>query len=184
MDKSFHIVVEGKEDLLFLKGYLSFLKISFSDECFKNLEGWNNLEGYLPTINEKRDKGVKVLIIFDANADRKARTQEINRMLGGVSLPVFLFPNGKSDGALEEVLIKIIAPENQDIFTCFKDYKKCLKERNSGYLLPDNKAKVYAYKEAIGALQKRADQFDSKYWNYDHPALNPLKKFLTKHIGQ
>lgn len=183
MNEKIHIVVEGSEDLLFLKGYFGFLGISFSDRCFKNLGGWNNLDGYMPTVKEKLDKGVNVLIIFDANADRKARVKEINHALGNISLPVFLFPNGKSEGNLEDLLMEIIAPENEDVFICFDDYKKCLKERNPNYIHPDKKGKIYAYKEAIGALQNRADQFDSKYWNYDHPALNPLKKFLTENIG-
>jgi len=60
VDEKFHIVVEGGEDLLFMKGYLRFLEISFSDECFKSLGGWNKLDGYMPNIKEKRDKGVKV----------------------------------------------------------------------------------------------------------------------------
>lgn len=184
MAENFHIVVEGKEDLLFLKGYLGFLGMPFSDECFKSLDGWNNLDGYMPTIEEKRDNGVKALIVFDANADREARTREINRVLGDVGPPVFLFPNDKSDGDLEDVLMEIIVPENRDIFACFEDYKQCLNERNSEYISPDDKAKIYAYKEAIGAFQKGTDQFDSKFWNYDHPALSPLKKFLTRHIGK
>jgi len=184
MAENFHIVVEGKEDLLFLKGYLGFLGMPFSGECFKSLGGWSNLDGYLPTIEEKRDNGVKVLIVFDANADRETRTREINRVLGGIDLPVFLFPNDESDGDLEDVLMQIIAPENRDIFACFEDYKQCLKKCNPEYTSPDDKAKVYAYKEAVGALQKRDDQFDSKYWNYDHPALDPLKDFLTRHIGE
>ena len=184
MDENFHIVVEGGEDLLFLKGYLSFLEIPFSDKCFKDLEGLNKLDGYTPTIKEKQDKGVKVLIIFDANADREERMKEINRMLGGVSLPVFLFSDGESGGDLEDILIKTITSENKDIFICFEDYKKCLKGCNRDYTLPNKKGKVYAYKEAIGALHEKdkENQFDSKYWAFDHPALDPLKKFLTEHI--
>jgi len=184
MEENFHIVVEGGEDLLFLRGCLNSLEIPFSDECFKDLEGWSKLDGYMPTIREKHDKGVKVLIIFDANTDHEARMREINRMLGGISLPVFLFPDGKTGGDLEDILVETIAPENKDIFICFEGYKKCLKERNPDYTLPDKKGKVYAYKEATGALRekKKENQFDPKYWNFDHPALNPLKKFLTENI--
>lgn len=183
VDEKFHIVVEGGEDLLFMKGYLRFLEISFSDECFKSLGGWNKLDGYMPNIKEKRDKGVKVLIVFDANADREARLKEIHRLLGGVNPPVFLFPNDKSAGDLEDVLMEVIAPENRDIFACFEDYKKCLERSNPKYIHPDKKGKIYAYKEALG-VQRTKRQFDSKYWNYDHPALNPLKDFITKRLGE
>lgn len=185
MDENFHIVVEGGEDLLFLKGCLNSLQIPFSDECFKDLEGWKKLDGYMPTIEEKQDKGVKVLIIFDANTDREARMKEINRMLGGVSLPVFLFPDDRSEGDLEDILIKTIAPENKGIFKCFENYKECLGRCNHDYTLPNKKGKVYAYKEATGALRKRdkENQFNPKYWDFGSTALNPLKKFLTEHIG-
>ncbi len=180
-----HIVVEGEEDRRFLKRYLSALGVTVPDGCFDALNGWTNLGGHKPTIKQKQDQGIKVLIIFDANADQEKRIEQIRDVLGSITPPVFLFPDDKSAGGLEDLLLQIIVWEHSGILECFEHYKKCLNERDRDYTLPDTKGKVYAYKEAIGALlEKKENQFDSKYWNYDHPALNPLKKFLTEHIGK
>ncbi|MDD9799882.1 MAG: hypothetical protein OXU29_05415 [Gammaproteobacteria bacterium] len=184
MAENFHIVVEGEEDRRFLKSYLSTLGVTIPDGHLRALNGWTNLDGYKPNIEQKQDQGVKVIIIFDANNSQEKRMKQIRDVLGNITPPVFLFPDDKSAGGLEDLLLQIVIPEYLEVLECFDDYKKCLNKHNHNYTLPDIKGKVYAYKEAIGALQKRADQFDSKYWNYGHPALNPLKKFLTEHIGK
>lgn len=189
MAKKFHIFVEGDEDSRFLKGLLNFLGERLSDDCIKTVGGWTELAGQTQTMQENLDKGISVLVIFDANSNCQERRKEIKEILdakipNGRDLPVFLFPDNRSKGAVEDVLKRIVPSEHQDVFVCFEGYKKCLNERDRNYISPDDKAKIYAYKEAVGALQKREDQFDSKYWNYGHPALNPLKKFLTGHIGK
>jgi len=189
MPAKFRIVTEGEEDLQFLKKYLHFLFGSTaSNGDFKNLKGLGNLSGQVPTIQREIRKGAKVLLILDANSNCQERREHVEKILGrhslGPNFPLFLFPDDRSNGAVEGLLEQIIMPEHESVFACFDGYKKCLNERKRNYTLPDAKAKIYAYKEAVGALQKRDDQFDSKYWNYDHPALDLLKDFLTKHIGK
>jgi len=192
MAKKFHIFVEGKADSTdsrFLKGLLNFLGERLSNDCIKSVGGWTELAGQTQTMQENLDKGISVLVIFDANSNHQKRREEIEEVLdakipNGRDLPVFLFPDDRSNGAVEDLLEQIIMPEHEGVFACFDGYKKCLNERKRNYTLPDAKAKIYAYKEAVGALQKGADPFDSKYWNYDHPALDPLKDFLTRHIGE
>lgn len=189
MANKFRIFVEGHEDSRFLKGYLNFLGKSLSDDCIKIVDGWGKLAGHTQTMQQNLDKGIPVLVMFDANSNYRKRKGEIMEILdakipNGRNLPLFLFPDDQSDGVVENLLEKIIISDHEDIFTCFEGYKKCLNEHKRNYTLPDIKGKVYAYKEAIGALRKRSDQFDSKYWNFNHPALNPLKEFLTRHIGE
>lgn len=186
LDK-FHIVVEGDKDVRFLKGYLSLLRGSpISEKCFKDLKGFGELDGYTPDIKEVLRKRVKVLIVLDANSDYQKRRQETQKILDkgipdGGNLPLFLFPDNQSNGALENLLEQIIIPEHKGIFACFEDYKKCLKECGHDYTPPGMKGKIFAYTEALGAKEKE-HQFDSKYWNFNHHALNPLKAFLTEHI--
>jgi len=188
MAKKFHLFVEGDEDSRFLKGLLNFLGERPSDDCIKIVGGWTKLAGQTQTMQENLDKGISVLVIFDANSNCRKRREEIKEVLdaipNGRDLPVFLFPDDRSNGAVEDLLEQIIMPEHESVFACFDGYKKCLNERKRNYTLPDAKGKIYAYKEAVGALQKRDNQFDSKYWNYDHPALDLLKDFLTQHIGK
>lgn len=190
MEEKFSIFVEGDEDLRFLKGYLNFLGESFSDGHIESIDGWEKLPGHVQKIEENLDKGIPVFIIFDANKNPQKRREEIKKILGRMpngktkNLFLFLFPDDRCDGTLEDLLGRIIIPEHKGIFACFENYIRCLEEKNSEYILPDMKGKMYSYKEAIGALRekKKEHQFDPKYWDFDHSALNPLKKFLTEHI--
>ncbi len=187
MAKKFHIVVEGKEDKLFMTEYLKHLNLSSSvDDMIKNLEGIDKLTGYTQKMQEYWTEDVKILLIVDANSDHRQRRQDIedaiSKEMGGIKLPLFLFPDDKSVGAIEELLVQIILPKHKDIFTCVENYKKCLKSICSKYIVPPLKGKIYGYKEAIGALIEEKP-FDKQYWDYDHSALSPLKKFLTDNIG-
>lgn len=66
------------------------------------------------------------------------------------------------------------------IFECFEGYKQCVSECMSEYKLPDMKAKIYAYKEALGIIQENT--FDLRYWDFENSALEPLKNFLTQNL--
>lgn len=181
MSGNFHIFVEGKEDSFFLQGYLGYLNIPVSSGCVRDVEGEGKLGGQLPTIDQKLNDGVKVLIVFDANSNCEVKRRKIDKILESRNVPVFLFPDNQSGGALEDILEKIIKPEHEGVFTCFENYKACLQEKSSEYVLPDKKGKIYSYKEALGALDK-GQQFAPRYWDFGNSALAPLKDFLTSNI--
>lgn len=207
MDRKFRIIVEGKEDYFFLKNYLShifkdsychieiledlkeeekeesnclihFEKYSLSIDL-KEIDGKTNLDR--EDIRSSIDEGLDIIIVFDANKNTK---EEVSEKLQGLKYELFLFPDNKSKGNLEDLLEQIILPDKQDIFECFKAYKRCLEERKKGYHLPNQKAKIYSYKEALGALAEkhREAQFKPEYWDFDNSALGPLKKFLLNSL--
>ncbi|MDD9885590.1 MAG: hypothetical protein OXU83_00235 [Gammaproteobacteria bacterium] len=197
MEEKFSIFVEGDEDSWFLQGYLDFLGQPFSNVCVKSIDGWGNLAGRTQEMAENLDKGISVLIIFDANANSHKRRGEIKKILNagiqdGKDLPLFLFPDDQSNGAVEDLLGQIIIPEHEGIFTCFENYRRCLKEKNSEYILPGMKGKMYSYKEALGVIQEMQKgrskkeegpkQYTPDYWDFDNPALEPLKAFLMANI--
>ena len=186
MAKNFHIVVEGESDKLFVTEYLQHINLSSSvPEFIKNLDGIGNLAGHTQKMQEHLNDGVKVLLIFDANSNfrkrRKSIEKIINMKINDQNLPLFLFPNNKSRGALENLLEQIIWRKHAGIFECFENYEKCLQDKNNGYILPDMKGKIYAYTEALDAKGK-ANQYRSEYWDFHHSALNPLKTFLIENI--
>ncbi len=181
MAGKFHIVVEGQDDLRFLMEYLGHIGCPLPFACFKDLGGKSLLSGHVQTIRQKLDEETKVIVIHDADEDYAENRKETEGILGNLNVPLFLFPDNKSEGALEDLLEKIIIPEHKGIFVCFEDYIKCLKEKQNGYILPDMKGKIYAYKEAVGALKE--NPFNPHHWDFDNSALTPLKKFLTKHIS-
>ena len=186
MTGDFHIVVEGKEDRMFMLEYLRHINLHSSvPEFIKNLGGIGRLGGHTQKIQEHLNEDIKVLIVADANSNHEERRKSIEKIISSEikarDVPLFLFPNNQSEGTLENLLEQIILAKHRDIFTCVENYEKCLKNINNDYLFINLKGKIYGYKEAIGAI-KEEKPYAPKYWDFDHPALDPLKKFLTDNI--
>ena len=172
------IVVEGKEDENFLKSYIKSL--DYFDEAFniRQTKGKDNLkeDSIKNEIENALDIGSKVLILFDANSDyESAKTDIVNKLEGLEGFKIFLFPDDNSNGTVENLLEKIIRSEHERIFECFEKYKQCMSE----YELPGMKAKIYAYKQALGIFE---DPFDPRYWDFDNTELEPLKSFLMQNL--
>ena len=178
------IVVEGKEDNNFLESYIK--NLGYSDESFAFLPigGRNKLKGARNDIENALDKGEKVLIVFDADLKEpetkspyeNAKIYIEDELKGLEGFKIFLFPDDNSTGAVEDLLEKIINSEHERVFECFEEYKQCISEYN----LPDIKAKIYAYKEALDILKENT--FDPRYWDFDNTALEPLKSFLNQNL--
>ena len=175
------IFVEGKEDKNFLESYIK--NLGYSDENFecRSICGKNNLkDGVINEIKNALDRGLKVLIIFDADLDYEiSKTDIVNRLEELEGFKIFLFPNDNSTGAVEDLLGKIIRLEHERIFECFEEYKQCISKCMSEYELPSMKAKIYAYKQVLGILE---DPFDPRYWDFENTALEPLKSFLNQNL--
>jgi len=182
MEGKFRIYVEGKEDKLFLESYINHLLGNRpSQESFTELKGKDNLAR--PNIEKALARGEKAVLIFDANSDYKGTRARIQSRLNGLSFKLFLFPDNRSNGVLEDLLEQTVILKHRNIFKCFEDYKKCLEREDSRYILPGLKGKIYSYKEAIGALGgTRENQFSPEYWDFDNAALQPLKDFLLANL--
>ena len=176
MDRKFRIIVEGKEDYFFLKNYLSHIEKDSLSIDLERINGKTNLDKEY--IRSSIDEGLEIIIVFDANEDTK---KEVSKKLRGLKYELFLFPDNSNNGNIEDLLEQIILPDKQDIFECFDNYKRCLKERNKGYQLPDKKAKIYSYKEALDSKHEE-EQFKPECWNFDSSALDPLKRFLLENL--
>lgn len=187
MPQKVHILVEGEEDRRFLESYVGYL--CYEPAELKSVEGKDGLKAYCPIIERELNRGTRVLVVFDADSDYGERKSEIEKLVRKQTgknsensyLDFFLFPNDKDSGNLENLLEKIIKPEHRSVFDCFEAYKKCLKEQN--YMSPDKKAKIYAYKEALGAIKRGKDyHFSPKYWEFENGSLDPLKRFLSRNF--
>ena len=175
------IFVEGKEDKNFLESYIK--NLGYSDESFecRSICGKSNLKsGVINEIKNALDRGLKVLIIFDADLDYEiSKTDIVNRLEELEGFKIFLFPDDNSTGAVEDLLEKIIRLEHERVFECFEEYKHCISKCMSEYELPGMKAKIYAYKQVLGILE---DPFDPHYWDFENTALEPLKSFLKQNL--
>lgn len=200
--KSFTIFVEGIADVAFIKQYIHHLTdIVVDDKNILSLDGWTNLKGltWVQRMRTNTANDVRNIVIIDADKDNDARRKDILdwKRKNSLEFELFLLPNNKDNGALEDLLEKIINPNNQPIFDCWEGYEKELVKLNipgrtpPPLTTPAKKTKIYGYLEALLGETKREKELikevnrnykDSRHWKLDSEYLEPLKGFLKKNI--
>lgn len=178
------IFVEGDNDRSFVKRLLNHLQLSnFEVEIIGG--GVSKLHKAQPTISRRHAEGKRISVILDADADANRTREEFESKNRELDLQVdrlFLFPDDESPGDLESLLEEIAVSRHRAIHDCFSTYVDCLKARPENYRLPDSKARIFAYCEALGNGPKEADRDygETDHWDMDAPALRPLKNFLRE----
>lgn len=208
------VVVEGKTDKDFLIAYLEFLEkgahLKIEDKNILVSGGKDGLKNNNDSEIKKRiQKGEKILIIFDADNNYEESKQNIEKQLKelfkelGVkekekNYDIFLMPNNKDKGTLEDLFEKIA--KCKDVLKCFDKYCKCIKivqkksmqEKESTEVqmqLSRKKTKIYAYFEALGCIieekkdeEKKGKKFkiDDRFFDLENEYLKPLKNFLKQ----
>lgn len=200
--KSFTIFVEGIADVAFIKQYIHHLaSIVVDDKNILSLDGWTNLKGttWQQRMRTNTANDIRNIVIIDADKDINARRKDILdwKQKNGLEFELFLLPNDKDNGALEDLLEKIINPNNQPIFDCWEGYEKELVKLDipgrtpPPLTTPAKKTKLYGYLEALLGETKREKELikeinrnykDSRHWNLDAEYLEPLKVFLVRNI--
>ena len=168
MMKRFLIIVEGDADKKFLNDYYHHL---FQEKASKfniihtgelmddETGGYKKLmhEANLREMRINADQGGVNLVIFDADDNAEARRKELLAIKDefGVEFELFLLPNNKDAGALEELLERIINPDNQPVMDCWQTYEGELKKVRiptktpPTLTIPAKKTKIYAYLETL-----------------------------------
>lgn len=140
------------------------------------------------------------LVIFDADNDFADRQREILswKEANDLDFELFLLPNNHDSGELEDLLIKIINPENQPVIDCWKQYEESLTQVNIPWrngeplTIPAKKTKIYAYLEALlGKSRKQKELIkenkrnykNANHWNLTAMGIIALTDFLKKYIG-
>jgi len=208
MKRRFRIFVEGDADKKFLSDYYHHLfqekAPQYSINHTGDLKG-DKTGGYKKLSDEINIREMRInadqdgenLVIFDADNDIEARRKELEAIKEQyqVDFKLFLLPNNKDKGALEDMLEQIINPVNQPIFKCWENYEKELvKQEIPGrtpppLTTPAKKTKIYGYLEALLGTSKREKELikdpnrnyeNTQHWNLDAEYLEPLKGFLQK----
>jgi len=190
--QDFKIFTEGKSDVKFIKDYVSeHFSFDLMDQSHIDVLGSHN--GYLKdgilkeSIRRNFDDGSQTILILDADNDfGKRQTSVLKDYEGfGIDVHLFLFPNNSSNGNLEVLLSKITV--ELKLIDCFDAYEKCIE----GYNLPVDKAKIFAYLEALlPPKNRRGDHKDliqpenrnyrnPAHWNLHHDYLQPFNTFLS-----
>ena len=198
----FTIYVEGIADVVFFKQYiLHVLGFEVANDSIVKLDGWTNLKGsvWQQRMKAMTDNGGTNIVIIDADKDIDARRADILKWKQdkGLEFELFLLPNDKEAGALEDLLEHIINPNNRPIFDCWEDYEKELVKLEipgrtpPPLTTPAKKTKIYGYLEALlgptkdekELIKERNRKYsNTMHWNLDAEYLEPLKGFLEMYL--
>lgn len=206
--KKFQIIVEGDADIKFFEDYYHHLfhEKAPVDSITLPIKG-DSTGGYkklfsedaINPLKENMAYGVKNLIIFDADDECEVRRAELLAIKEefGVEFELFLLPNDKDAGALEDMLENIINPDNQPVMDCWSTYEGELgkvripSKTPPTLTIPAKKTKIYAYLETLLGKSKTQKKLikdanrnyeNTQHWNLDAEYLDPLKEFLNKHL--
>ncbi len=181
MSSQWQIFVEGPGDQAFLNNLLQHLNISNANTSIIG-GGVAKLPKVDNEIRRAHDAGELIAIVLDANSDFASRYAEFEKQKRSLQLPIaqsFLLPNNRDPGCLETLLEAMAV--SRAVYNCFDQYEICLQNHSTPYNLPNHKARIYAYCEALN-IETRASKrkyVNSPHWNLDTPALEPLKQFLS-----
>ena len=202
MKDIFTIFVEGIADEVFFRQYLHHLYgVIVPNNRIQRLDGWTNLKGstWQQRMRTNTANGGTNIVIIDADDDIDVRRSDILswRQQHGLDFELFLLPNNKDKGALEDLLEKIINQDNKCIFECWENYEKELVMLNipgrtpPPLTTPAKKTKIYGYLEAMLGESKSQKELikeanrnyeNTLHWNLDAEYLEPLREFLIQHL--
>ena len=185
MDTEWTLFVEGDSDQVFLQCLLDGLGIVNMDIAIIG-GGVSNLAEMATTIQRTSDAGNSICLLLDADSNPKRRRSEFRRSRDELGLPIendhcFLLPNDCDPGCLETLLEWIAVPDHRVVYECFREYETCLHSYSKSYRLPNPKARIYAYCEALSIEphHSKRDYSDPLYWDLNASALEPLKQFSS-----
>lgn len=187
---------EKTSESVFLSTLLRVLGKSQDDFELVHVDGKDNLRNLKVKFIENTLEGGRNLIVFDADTKDtgdgydSTRKRILSTFGGDVAIDgLFLFPNNQDDGIFEDLLEQLMQKESHKVFIdCFSDYEKCLGDK---YVSPDLKGKLHTYmsaqkdltnkqRKALGSGQWLFE--DSRFWNLESEALNPLRQFLNSNV--
>ena len=206
--RNFLIIVEGEADKKFFKDYYHHLFRQKAPEGSiihpgkdGDTGGCHKLksEESIGAMRQNTDLGGINLVIFDADEDTETRRAELLAIKKefGVEFELFLLPNNKDAGELEDLLENIINPDNQPVMDCWQTYEGELEKVRiptktpPTLTIPAKKTKIYAYLETLLGKSKSQKKLikdpnrnyeNVQHWNLDAGYLEPLKEFLNNNL--
>lgn len=184
------ILVEGATDKEFLDAYIWALGYPASAVDVVVVGGAGKLRSTaISLIPGAMQQGRKIMVAFDANSDAaKTRARIADELAavtaGDADIPLFLFPDNRGGGDLEDLLLQLTVAQHAGILQCVDEYNACLRGAGDEYYTLDKKSRVHAYKLALGIADDAFAGDNHVHWDLAHPALTPLQQFLHTHLPQ
>ncbi len=206
--RRFQIIVEGDADKKFFEDYYHHIfgeKAPIGSITHPGKDGdtggYQKLrsEDAIGAMRQNTDLGGINLVIFDADEDIETRRAELLAIKEefGVEFELFLLPNDKDAGALEDLLENIINPNNQSVMDCWQTYEGELEKVRiptktpPTLTIPAKKTKIYAYLETLLGKSKTQKKLikdanrnyeNIQHWNLDAEYLAKLNLFLLNKL--
>lgn len=192
------IVVEGKEDKIFLEAFIKHLRLQKIQVI--DIGGKTKFRDRLTSLRKasRFSEIVSLGVIRDANSNPDSAFQSICDALRGANLPVperplvpskgtpqiivMIVPNENTPGILEDVCLEAVASD--PVMSCVEKYFECLRK----YVRYDNifgtkisKAKIHVFLASKPEPDKRlGEAAQAGYWPWDNVAFKQLKNFLQQ----
>ncbi|WP_071149788.1 DUF3226 domain-containing protein [Bacteroides ndongoniae] len=193
MKEDYRIFVEGIADECFLRQLIGYHWGQVKEDSIIITGGYTNLlsaktgNTYANQMKRNSDDGGVNLVIFDADDDCEKRRKELlewkNKV--GVEFELFLFPDDKAAGELEDLLEQIINSDNRPVMNCWRMYEDSLKDiilpwkGGMPLTIPAKKTKIYAYLEVLlgdsKSEKKKIKEANRDYTNTNHWDLHSQK---------
>jgi hypothetical protein len=210
------LLIEGKDDELFTKALLRHLEAEekeiFHPNSFQtiNYEGISKLKTNLDTIklsSNNFDTVTHIGILRDrdytgnpfhsiqdalvANGLAKPKTLGQIEEKDGIKAAVFLFPDNKNLGMLEDLCLAAFTGDKS--LACIENYLNCLKNQDIELIesaLPKARMNIFIASKSIDNAIRAGDRkvwsldfaVQKRWWRekWNHPAFNHIKDFLRR----
>ena len=189
------LLVEGRDYVNFFEALVERLQLT--DIQIQNFGGVSELRGFLGALVNQSGfyENVRSLgIVRDAETNAESAFRSVRDSLGAAGLPVpdepgmpangepalsvLILPGGGRPGMLETLLNETVAESRES--ECIDAFFACIERLPGGSIQRPDKARAHAW------LVTRPDPHVSvgvaaqkDYWNLDHPALDPVRRFLV-----
>lgn len=200
MIKNLVIYVEGDSDKKLLEFLLSYWNITIDKILLSN--GYTNLNLVAKDIKNYNKKGIKVLVLFDADSSDsndknngfKNKTNYLNskKIELSIEFETYLFPNNENDGDLEFFIRNI--SKYKELYDCWDNLWLCVKNKETkeqNFSLEGSKTMLYYYIarlfentkpqiEEMKKYQSKIDFSDNKWEIEKSEYALKLKNFIEK----
>lgn len=205
--KTFKIFVEGDADINFVKQYIEHLFPAIKDKIPKEAIEKNKFsnaltEGFAKQIKISNEKNEITLIIFDSDPDgfvETTRKIEEFKALYTLTFETYLLPfnNSADNGNLEFLLYELILDRDRlsEYQDCYEKFENCILVEKASknfnrlskkYFIYDYLKRTASKDELVQAniyLNESKRNYNDGKWDFESPALEPLKAFLLKNLS-
>jgi len=188
------ILVEGSHEVKFFEAFLKHMNISGIQ--VKECGGKENMIKKMPVITKLPgfESIERLVVVRDADSNPKTAFESVTDCLkrnklnapnttgifegSSPKVMVVILPSSTEKGALERLCLRSI--ESEPVLNCVDSYYECLQAKGVDITRLNEKHRIQTYLASKPEDFLNTGTAAQKYWNFDHPAFESVRAFLTK----